>query len=214
MDVLTKSRVTFPSGKRDKRGAVRFKFLTGDCNYKEHGGTFISKRFHNGDWHYWLALRVSPDEEGLQDGYYVSLEVVSPEAAEGELYGAAQCCGAEEYLRDERDLLEVLLSCGTSHTVAIFKSKNFKHAWQMAHDEARSLSILFGFAMDRQVNAFGASGWDAVAGNLYGHMRSPQEKEKPALEELAKTDKLAELLYKLLKPLKDKSQKIRDAGGY
>jgi len=212
MQVATESSVTFPNG-RGKRGWVRFSFLVGDCNYREYGGTFISKRFHNGDWHYWLAIRVSPSED--DSGYYVSLEVVSPEAAERELFSASKCCGIEpEYIKNERDLVEMLLSYGVSTTIKTFQSKNFKKAMQLAHDEARGLKCFFGFYMDRVVNGFGATGWDAVAGNLYGPMKMPNDRVEPSLEESAKTDEMAAKILEILTPLKKRSQKIRDAGGY
>jgi hypothetical protein len=202
------SSVTFPNG-RGKRGAVRFTFLTGDCNYKEYGGKFISKKFHNGDWHYWLLLEVCPDEEN--GGYMTALSVVSPEAAEGELMAAWKSCGFEDerYMRGERDLVEILATYGVSTTLGIWTSKNFRDAWQWAHDEARGVKMMFGFYMDRIANGVGATGWDVVAGNVWGE-RKIESGKTPVIEELAKTDLAAEAMWKILKPLKEESKRIQE----
>ena len=37
---------------------MRFKFLTGDVNWQTYSGLFVSRRLNNGDFDYYLVLRV------------------------------------------------------------------------------------------------------------------------------------------------------------
>ena len=35
---------------------MNLKFLTGDINWTEYGGKFVTKKLNNGDFDYWLVL--------------------------------------------------------------------------------------------------------------------------------------------------------------
>ena len=65
---------------------MRFKFLTGDVNWKEWGGKFVSPKQNNGDWDYWLVMDVIniPNETGDESvsKYYVSIHAVAPDAVD------------------------------------------------------------------------------------------------------------------------------------
>jgi hypothetical protein len=37
---------------------VRFNFLTGDVNWSQYGGTWISQKFNNSDTDYWLVREI------------------------------------------------------------------------------------------------------------------------------------------------------------
>lgn len=198
-------RVTHPQGRGLHR--LHFRFLTGDVDYKAYGGKFISKRLHNGDWHYWFVISVCRMD--ADDSYYVTLEVVSPEAAEFELKAAWDSMGMDgEWVKSPVELVEILTEYGTGACIGHYESFNFAEAMMLAKDEANAAKTLLGFYMDRPLNVFGASGWDFVAGNPWGAMRSNADKGIP-LEESAKADPKYLPLWKQLKKLKNRTARIQ-----
>ena len=46
---------------------VRFTFLSGDCNWSDYGGKWISQKFNNGDFDYWLVRELIPMSEHTDD---------------------------------------------------------------------------------------------------------------------------------------------------
>lgn len=148
-----------------------FKPLSGDVNWKVYGGTFISKKYNNGEFDYWLVLEVNSDEE--RDGnYYVSLYSVSPdEAGEENLKAALQSMGAE-HLSDEAqtDLLKVdaLVSYGVSATLYHAEGSNLRKLMKAARVQAKGAEIMYGFYMDQPQNQLGATGWEFQRGDLFG----------------------------------------------
>jgi len=180
---------------------IRFKFLTGDVNWQTYGGQFVSKRMANGydgkgavkgrdyDFHYWLVMDVRPNEDweyGDKDRpkYWVSLAVVSPEAADPkELQAAARSWGMDDAdtLKAQADplfLVECLHSYGVAAYVWNGEGNNLSVLMKEARKEAQLASgIMFGFYMDRAQNMIGSTGWDTVKGDLLARLRRYEDDE-------------------------------------
>ncbi len=155
----------------------RFKFLTGDMNWKEYGGRFVSQRLANGydgpgavvgedyDFHY----------------YYVTLGVVAPEAVPPEeMQQAYNSVGLypedlERLKADPLFAVEALHSYGTYAVVWQEKGNNLNMLMAEARKEAQLCEMMFGFYMDRYVNLIGTTGWDAVRGDMLAGLRRYQE---------------------------------------
>lgn len=172
---------------RSLRGRLHFRGFSEDYHY----GKLISKRFHNGDWHWWFVIDWCMDESGNDDApkYYVSLNVVSPEAAgldgvceAGECQGIPDEDWAEGWVKEPCHLVELLVDYGSYATMAMWSGDNLRELLKQARDEAGACSSLFGFYMDRGLNGLGATGWDLVAGNTWGSldMGSKRERTYPA----------------------------------
>lgn len=164
---------------------VRFKFLTGDVNWKEYGGKFVSQRLANGndaegavqgvdyDFHYWFVMDVRPNDSGDEPKYWVSLSVVSPEAAdEKELQAAVRAQGIPDdelpkYLADQFFLMESLYDYGVCAVVWHSEGNNLGKLMKEARKEAQLAEMMFGFYMDRPQNALGSTGRDTVRGDLW-----------------------------------------------
>jgi len=60
---------------------IRFTWLTGDMNWADYGGKWISQKLNNGDFDYFLVLEVWNwfESVGAKEAKYnVSLSIVSP----------------------------------------------------------------------------------------------------------------------------------------
>ena len=174
---------------------IRFKFMSGDVNWETYGGQFVSKRLCNGydgkgaiqgqdyDFHYWLVMDVRPNEDyergGKDPAYWVSLAVVSPEAADPkELQAAINSHGilADElprFMADPLFLVECLHSYGVAAYVWNGEGNNLSMLMKEARKEAQLASgIMFGFYMDAPQNMIGSTGWDTVKGDLLAGLRT------------------------------------------
>jgi hypothetical protein len=81
-------------------------------------------------------------------------------------------CGWEkegEYT--ERDRVEMASDYGCSNQAWRSDGNNYKELFKECSKEADILtSFTFGFAMDKQANAVGATGWDMIKGNVWGQL--------------------------------------------
>jgi hypothetical protein len=152
---------------------MNFRFLTGDVNYLEYGGSWVSKRLNNGDWDYWLVIELinmhnaTGDEE--QDKYDVSLYAVSPEAAGEENLNRALDSGGldDDKLRDNALVqVEALASYGIKALLWRDSGGNARKSLREARRESALVESFFGFCMDRRQNAIGNTGWDFIAGDI------------------------------------------------
>ena len=171
---------------------TKFRFLTGDVNWKEYGGKFISQKFNNGDFDYWLVLEVMNWEDATgklgpgKSRYCVTLSVVAPsEVNDKECQRAFDFYGIKDERKDiANDLLvEVFHSYGTTSTVWEGNGNNIEHLMRAARKEADITNMLFGFVMDRPINALGSNGWDFVKGNPSAGLDRWVEKQKKKREE-------------------------------
>ena len=179
---------------------IRFKFLAGDVNWQEYGGKFVSKKLCNGydgrgavkgqdyDFHYWLVMDVRPNEDWeygdkKDPKYYVSLAVVSPEAADpGELQSAINSCGIPDselprFMADPLFTVECLHSYGVAAYVWNGEGNNLSVLMREARKQAQTVEMMFGFYMDAPQNRIGSTGWDCVKGDLLAGLRRYEDDE-------------------------------------
>jgi len=156
--------------------AMRFTFLTGDVNWQQYGGKFVSAKQNNGEFDYWYVMDVINWEDATGDKeqgtYNVSLYSVSPsEAGPDSLKDAFACCGMDsdrdtELRADPLVQVEALASCGIYAQLWSENGNNLNKLMRQAREQARMASILYGFYMDRPANRIGTSNWDAQRGNI------------------------------------------------
>jgi len=180
--------------------SIRFRFMTGDVNWQTYGGSFVSKKLCNGydgkgavkgqdyDFHYWLVLSVNPNEDWeygdkKRPKYYVTLSVVSPEAADPkELDAAIGSWGLPddrlaEYMKEPLFLVECLHSYGVAAYVWQEQGNNLSVLMREARKQAQLVNMLFGFYMDAPQNMIGSTGWDCVKGDLLAGLRRYEDDE-------------------------------------
>jgi hypothetical protein len=153
---------------------LKFKFLTGDVNWQEYGGKFVSKRLNNGDWDYWLVLTVTnmwdATGEDDQDKYHVQIEAVSPMAAGKENVDKAISSWGmsdEDIAKYEKNPLfhvEALSEYGIFAMLWQASGNNINALLKDARKEADLITMLFGFYMDRSENGIGQDGWSLISG--------------------------------------------------
>lgn len=148
---------------------MKFKQLSGDINWQEFGGKFVSKKLNNGDFDYWLVLDVINMHEATgdesQDKYYVSLLAISPsQVSQKEKDSAISSCGWDADNYNDLAMVEILSSYGIFACLWQDSSNNITQLMKDARHEAELSSMLFGFYMDRQENRIGQNGWDLIRG--------------------------------------------------
>lgn len=159
------------------RSHLHFRFLTGDVNWQEYGGKFISRKLNNGEFDYWIVIEVCSDPRSdnysLRD-YIVMCSVVAPsQVSEKDRQSVLRSFGwgNPDDCQAMTDHLWVevihsycggaLLWQGKGHNLRNLMKEARRHACVMGDG-------MFGFAMDEPQNAIGATGWDLLQGNSYG----------------------------------------------
>lgn len=177
-------------GKVTPPKAVVFKVLTGDVSYTKYGGTWISKKFNNGDFDYWFVRELVNMKEELPEDEYkeykkkhggpyaAKVSVVAPGQFEDK-EGALQSFGFDdgrkwEDLSDEGKV-EVIYSCAGGTPIVDGAGPNYKKLFKQLGSVAARASFLFGFYMDRTVNQIGSTGWDWLKGDTSRPIREYQE---------------------------------------
>jgi hypothetical protein len=152
-------------------GFMRFRFLSGDVNYLDYGGKWISGKLNNGDWDYWLVIELlnwhdAVGEREAPAKYCVELRAVSPQAAGAEnIKRAKDCCGVES--DDPIALVEALDSYGVRACLFSANGNNAAKLMREAREAAKLKGeFLFGFAMDGAQSRMGDTGWDFIAGDI------------------------------------------------
>jgi len=139
--------------------------MDGDCEK-----VWITDSWNNGDYDLNFIVKLEYLDEFMGDEapakYGVSVSAVSAEAAGPENVKAAieSTFGKDSAEGDE--LAYALLSYGVYASLFSATGNNSRQLLKTAKSKLVELSFLFGFAMDRPVNRIGATGWDAIAGNM------------------------------------------------
>jgi len=155
-------------------------FLTicGHPDYAAEGTKMVSKFTIDSDWPVYLMIEVVDwlDATGDEDKpeWVVILSAVAPEAvSEENMKRAFDCCGfdlADLEEESEEDALymtlEALHSYGIKAPIGEFWCNEPDPAVKVAMREAVAVRGLFGFFMDRQVNAIGNTGWHFLQGEI------------------------------------------------
>ncbi len=167
---------------------IKFKFLTGDVNYLDYGGKWISTRHNNGEFDYWFVLELLNvedcvgEKEAKEVGfkYWVSLYVVAPEEFV-EKESAMESCGNElkwENLADEQKV-ELIQEYSGGARIFHAAGNNYMKLVKEAKKEADiTASFTFGFKMDSAQNAIGSTGWDFLRGDVLGGLKRYVESGK------------------------------------
>jgi len=158
---------------------IKFKFLTGDCNWQQYGAKWVSNKLNNGEFDYWFVLELINWEEAtgeLNNGrkYNVSLFAVSPsEAGEKNLESAFECCGIDENVHQISDLIKVeaLHSYGVYTPIWSEDGNNANKLLKLGKGQAKINEMMFGFSMDRTVNKIGTTGWESLKGDMNSALR-------------------------------------------
>lgn len=156
---------------------MELEFLTGDVNWEEYGGKFVSEKFNNGSFDYWIVVDFTNLEDAMgyeaEDKYLISVDVVSfnLKTKEGKkaMSEASGSYGySEEDTKNITDLMrvEALHGYGTSARMWSDQGSDIKELFKEAKEECEKVNMLFGFYMDRQQNALGATGWDFIKGKI------------------------------------------------
>jgi hypothetical protein len=160
---------------------MRFQFLSGDVDWAQYGGKWVSKKLNNGDFDYWLVIELINMEEATGEKipggkYTVVIQAVSPqEAGEKNLLAASDCCGLEA-VEGLNDLTKVSLlsDYGVYAVLWSKRGNNYKQLMKEAKKEANIMQSFFGFYMDKQENVIGNDGWDFIRGDI-GFKRQEEE---------------------------------------
>ena len=158
---------------------MKWSFLSGDMNFEDYGGKFVSPPLNNVEFYYWLVLdvlnwenAVGEREAGEIDGTHnVTLSAVAPsECPVDALQSAIDSCGCENVdIDDPLILVELLHSYGIYATIWE-KDGKLKDLLREGKEKAEIMGVtLFGFAMDCPQNAIGATGWDWLRGRSSRH---------------------------------------------
>ena len=149
---------------------MNLKFLTGDINWTEYGGKFVTKKLSNGEFDYWLVINfINLEEqtgEDLLDKYLVSINAVTSQQEEKIIRDAMYSYGLDNEKENLTglQLIECLDSHGVYAPLKKFYGNNANKLLRLARKECEMIESLFGFYMDKQVNQLGNTGWDFIKG--------------------------------------------------
>lgn len=131
-----------------------------------------------------FAVKLEYTEEWGDDAvqelgkYHVSIAAVGPDwISDKELQRAVDSSGNGETLEQFRKLphkaqCQVLLQYGTAATLWQKSGNNKGELLKEVRKELRSISVLFGFYMDKPLNMIGSTGWDFISGDILAGLKA------------------------------------------
>ena len=152
---------------------IKTKFLTGDVNWKEYGGKFVTKKFNNGEFDYYLVIDfinmhdATGDTE--QDKYQIIIGAVKPKHSKEKMKDVLSAFGLEDENPDDLTELQKVMyvyEYGLSASLYNISGNNAEKLLKEARKELQNIPSFFGFYMDKQMNAIGNTGWDFIDGNI------------------------------------------------
>ncbi len=145
---------------------MKFKQFLGECDSKE----WISPRQNNGEFDYWLVLRVtdlSSIHDSFDEGFISELSVVAPsQLSEGKIESAFRSMNPEADRDNVLNCLEALYEYGYRVTVWSTQQESALVAMYRGVMQAEIVESLFGDYMDKPVNGIGTTGWKLIRGEL------------------------------------------------
>ncbi len=162
---------------------IHLKSLTGDINWIKYGGKFVSPKFNNGEFDYWLVvdfinfLDATGELYNNEDKYVIEIHTVAPsQAPRKEKEAAERSCGYETENKDDMYWIEVLESYGIFANIWTKSGNNAKELMKEAREQILIISsFTFGLAMDRTENKIGTTGWDMIRGDILAPLRRREE---------------------------------------
>jgi hypothetical protein len=167
---------------------IRFRWLSGDVNWLDYGGKWVSNAFTESDYPAWFVIELNNvadcvgEREAKEVGakYWCTLSVVMPGMVPAdEMASARRSWGiADDEKLSDVQIVEVLHSYGIkAESLSLAGNNAYKLIRQCKAEAMSQAAFTFGFAMDRAQNRIGASGWDCLAGNPLGALRGATMKE-------------------------------------
>jgi hypothetical protein len=154
-----------------KNHTLKFKTLTDWDSEK----IMISKKLNNGDWDYYLAIKIMYLDSYMTESevrnvgkYSVELLAVSPAAAGSDNVNKA-LDGYDGIKITELVKCEALIQYGISACLFDATGNDLNELKAEAFKQADIIPSMFGFYMDRPLNAIGNDGWDFISGNIGWH---------------------------------------------
>ncbi len=145
------------------------KYYDTDSNLK-----YISEEINHGDFPFRFIINLMyveywSEEMAKHGKYHVSIEAVSPEAAKDELQNVLKSSSlseAEYNAMSDIEKYDLFGDYGIKATLFQKQGNNVTKLMQEARAKLLEIDLLFGFAMDKQQNALGATGWDFIKGDI------------------------------------------------
>jgi hypothetical protein len=154
----------------------RFKWLTGDLDWQEYGGKWISQRFRKEGRDYWFVRElINLEEAGIPgDTYCCALHLVCPSSPdEDEIESARDSCGIEQEDWDafeDEARVEVLSSYGLGAQVWTDNGNNYRKLFQACSGAATDVVQSWRATMDRPLNRIGSTTRDFLKGDVTAGM--------------------------------------------
>lgn len=146
---------------------IKLKWLTGDVNYLDYGGKWITaKSFQDGKHKVWGVVRLDPDVEGVEEKYVVSVSAVSPSQ-----YEDVENAMSSWDLEDPWDELEPEFQVKVIHSydggapIAELYGNNFNKLMKEARQALEDYFGSYKTRVNKPVNKLMANGKDFLKGN-------------------------------------------------
>lgn len=166
---------------------VRFSFFTGDCNFTQHGGKWLSNEQEFEGGHYFLGIELTNWEDATGEPgpgktvYNLSLVIVPHplEVEPSRLSQALNSCGPMVEEPSIEMMVAALWDYGTSCPVREVYTCNWRAGMQQLKKTAGELD--YKSAMERPVNRIGSTGRECMEGDFISAIaRGLQEGRKDA----------------------------------
>jgi hypothetical protein len=141
----------------------------------DYGILWLSDEINYGDWPFRFAIRLQYADYWSQEWadqagrYHVSILVVSPTAAQANIPDVARSLGIglEQFNEASGEAqCSMLIDYGYAACLAQEQGNNLRQTLAKMKHLLPEVNFMFGFWMDKQLNAIGDTGWDWVAGNI------------------------------------------------
>ena len=156
---------------------IKIEQIGGDVNWETYGGKFlVDKKFNNGEFDYYLVINFINMEEARgeeqENKYVVEIHAVAPsELSKEQIESAFESAGIDEktkkrLMKNPKDMVEVLDDYGTFALMDSDSGNDAKKLMTEAKKQIPVIEGMFGFYMDKRMNAIGNTGWDFIKGDI------------------------------------------------
>ena len=153
---------------------IKLEQIGGDINWETYGGKFlVDKKFNNGEFDYYLLINFINMEEATgekqKDKYVVEIHAVAPsQVSKKDIDSAFESSGIDD-TKLKKNLKAKLESLDDYGIFALMDSDSGNDAKKLmteAKKQIPAIEGLFGFYMDKPMNAIGNTGWDFIKGDI------------------------------------------------